>query len=1453
MSSSATPKLTALSLPASVDIGSRGAPLTLSATAAPGTQIDYLVAEFDRGLIGPAGLASFVYVDDTGGQDWAQGPVSATITVAPEAEPGRAEISRLWVWEEGGRSTLYTGADLAGFGLDTGVDVVGGTADAGPPTLDGLSLTGSVDVSGGTGVLTATLSASDDTEVSAVELVFEAPVATDTGLRTALLVAAPEADFAAGAVSADLTLTDAAQNGPVTLAGVRVWDIHGNAATYLPPDLTAAGFDTGFDVTGGVPDLTPPALTNLGLPGDVDISGGATTLDVTLTASDPAGIAYAQVYLDRGVAGIGFDYLSYYVAPAFGDRWEAGPLTRSFAVGADAVPGPVTVREVHIFDTQGNGRIYDRAELTAKGMPTAFRIETGAPPPALSFTASVTETALVLRLAADGAALPTGPIDLDFTLDGTGLGTPIVEQVPPGTVTIRTDSVGGLLTLDLTADLNFAVQDGTTVLEIKLPAQAAAALAPVSATVVQDGAPAALPPLPPILLAGPAGDALTAGALGSALIGRSGDDTLTGGIGDDTLTGGAGADLFVTAPGGGTDRIADFTPGEDLLDLRLIDRDTALAALAGTGAGPAELDLGGGAVLTLDGLTQDEVSAAHALIAPAPRTGAVWAAERVTVGAEPVTVVHGWRFDAPVAFAGPPGANEGQPGGVRILAVTPSSVTLVLDRPPYLAEPPAPQEVTLFVAEDGVHRLPDGRVLQAGTLETGRLTPQGFERVDYAEAFGAAPAALSQVQSAADPAYVFTRQTGADETGLELALQSDEAGTFGNRAAETVGWLALDTGGGLVAVPGQGPVRTEAGRTGPDITDGAGQVGFAQGFQSAPGLVAALSSFAGPDPARLDLAGLEAAGFEARAVEDRSLDAETAHTAETADFIATALPGGAAAAIGQPLEQIGEVHRLTVSGGVQTVNFSGSYDRPVIVAQGASFNGSDPVTVRLLEVTGSSARLRLQEPNYLDDLHTNESVTLLVMEAGRHVLADGTRIEAGLHITGRLTSAGFDNIRYEAGFDAAPVLLSTVMTNNGPDWVITRHDAVGADGFSLALQEEEALNGGGHANEEVGWVAIESGGGTWSGIDWQAGSATGIHSGGVRADFATAFDTAPGIVANLATVAGIDPAAPRLSSVDSAGFTALAQEEASFDAEIGHASERLDYLAFESAGALSGFTRAPVIAEAGSIGITHTPVTIALGHRFDDPVVFAAATTANGGQPAAVRVVNLTADSLTLAMQEPLWLDGAHALEEVSWLVVEAGSWALADGTRLDVGTTTASARGPAGLTDVSFASPFAETPVTFAQVQALPAVDFLDTRQTGASPAGFRVTVEGEEARNTLPQPPQEVGWLAVERGTALWEGEAGAAPLLADTTGQVVTNGTTRAPLDAPFDAAPLLLAQMASYAGVDPAVLRASGLDAAGVDLRIQEDQSADAELGHTAEDVALIGLGGSGLLLGDAWTG
>ena len=127
------------------------------------------------------------------------------------------------------------------------------------------------------------------------------------------------------------------------------------------------------------------------------------------------------------------------------------------------------------------------------------------------------------------------------------------------------------------------------------------------------------------------------------------------------------------------------------------------------------------------------------------------------------------------------------------------------------------------------------------------------------------------------------------------------------------------------------------------------------------------------------------------------------------------------------------------------------------------------------------------------------------------------------------------------------------------------------------MQEEEARNGGFHASETLGWVAISEGSGTWSGLDWEAGTtARAFGDASTRHAFDAPFDTAPNVVGSISSFVGADPAMLRFDRVDAGGFDAVVQEDRSADAKVRHAPETLDYIAFAGVGALSGFDMDPV-------------------------------------------------------------------------------------------------------------------------------------------------------------------------------------------------------------------------------------------------------------------------------------
>jgi murein DD-endopeptidase MepM/ murein hydrolase activator NlpD len=274
--------------------------------------------------------------------------------------------------------------------------------------------------------------------------------------------------------------------------------------------------------------------------------------------------------------------------------------------------------------------------------------------------------------------------------------------------------------------------------------------------------------------------------------------------------------------------------------------------------------------------------------------------------------------------------------------------------------------------------------------------------------------------------------------------------------------------------------------------------------------------------------------------------------------------------------------------------------------------------------------------------------------------------------------------------------------------------------------------------------------------------------------------------------------------------------------------------------------------------LTHTPKTVFLDHPYQNPVVFAQPLSRDGGNTAVVRIVDVQSDRFTLYVHESPDMDGKHTTEAVSYLVLEAGTWQLASGARLEVGTVNTAATVGRGLTNVweqiDFETAFSAEPVVLSQVQTANDPHWVKTRQRKAGPGGFEVALEQEENKPT-PHGSETIGWLAMEAGTGSWNGHVYEAGQTADA----VTHRWHTITFDAPFGKVPCFQAGLATYDGGDSAHLRynRSSLAASGVEVTVEEDRAGDEEMDHTTEKVnyLAIEMGGSGWAypIGDAFSG
>ncbi|MDF2234750.1 CARDB domain-containing protein [Albimonas sp. CAU 1670] len=873
---------------------------------------------------------------------------------------------------------------------------------------------------------------------------------------------------------------------------------------------------------------------------------------------------------------------------------------------------------------------------------------------------------------------------------------------------------------------------------------------------------------------------------------------------------------------------------------------------------PASLDAGSlhlGAIVNFDG-DQDETSFADNTtgdtgdnifidVVEAPvATGGRTIAEvgHLLLNETPRTIVLDHSFENPVVIAKIASSNDPDVATVRLSDVSGDRFTLMLQEPNADDGVHGYEQVHYMVIEAGDWELADGTRLSAGTLQSGKLSPSGFEQVGFtAGQFGEAPAIQTQVQTFNGGDYVVARQRGADAAGFQVTMQEEELLNDSGHARETLGWFAIDPGAGR-----WDGLQFAAGSTADVVTHSPfGQI-FPTGFGAAPEILTSIGSFDGADPATARVVELDGDGLVSRVQEDTTKDAETDHGTETIDWFAI---GGSGTLTGDvPLPTVAEYGTTRVNANWVQVDFDAAFENAVVIATVNSRDGPAPVTVRIDEVGADGFRMKLQEPAGEDGAHGFETVSWIAVEEGAWRLADGTILEAGEISSAGLALGGPAQVDFSAPlFSQTPTILSHVQTNVDPDWATTRQQGADADGFQLMIQEDEINLGTPHGAETLGWLAFEFGPGAAGGDVFDAGRLSGVRETPAAGLFNTGFDDAPTLLADLSSYTGRDPAEARATAVDAFGFTVFAQEDVSKDAETARAPDTVDYLALEGDGRLGGAAAIPTIAQVGRASLNVNEQRIDFDQAFIDPVVFALAPTQNGPAPVVVRISDVDATGFTARLQEPSNEDGRHGFEQVGWMVIEAGAWRLSDGTRVQVGTYDSDVLSSAGTESVTFGKAFDDAPVVFSQVQTDADPAWVTTRQTRATSSGFEMNMQEEEATNGGTHGVETLGWMAFEEGAGDWDGFAFEATSLPDT----LTHAFQTFAFASDFASAPVMLAALAGMDGIDPSSLRSRGLSAEGVDLRVMEETSADAETGHTTDPASLFAIADEAVLTGTAW--
>ena len=254
------------------------------------------------------------------------------------------------------------------------------------------------------------------------------------------------------------------------------------------------------------------------------------------------------------------------------------------------------------------------------------------------------------------------------------------------------------------------------------------------------------------------------------------------------------------------------------------------------------------------------------------------------------------------------------------------------------------------------------------------------------------------------------------------------------------------------------------------------------------------------------------------------------------------------------------------------------------------------------------------------------------------------------------------------------------------------------------------------------------------------------------------------------------------------------------------------------------------VMETGEAEVNHDWQFVPFTKTYVNPVVVANPMGLNGGQPAVVRVKNVTPDGFEIRIQEWDYLDGWHAYESVGYMVMEAGHHVLNTGIHVEAGTFESNSTRKTA----NFEAAFNQIPVLVSGVITENELDAVTGRLSNITLNGFDVMLQEQESSKSGHYADETVSYIAWEPSS----GEVDGMNYIVDSTFNEVTHKFSNIGFYPVFNNAPVFMADMQTTNGGDTANVRWQNKTGEGVEVQIDEEQSQNTEVNHITEVVGYM---------------
>ena len=249
--------------------------------------------------------------------------------------------------------------------------------------------------------------------------------------------------------------------------------------------------------------------------------------------------------------------------------------------------------------------------------------------------------------------------------------------------------------------------------------------------------------------------------------------------------------------------------------------------------------------------------------------------------------------------------------------------------------------------------------------------------------------------------------------------------------------------------------------------------------------------------------------------------------------------------------------------------------------------------------------------------------------------------------------------------------------------------------------------------------------------------------------------------------------------------------------------------------------------ELGEIDIDHNWTRINFSDPFINPIVVAGPSSYNGRDPSIIRLKNISSTGFDIRIQEWNYLNDYHCKETVAYLVMEQGSFTLADGTKIEAGQATSK---NTDFQTVQFNTNFTVDPVVMTSIATFNEEDTAIGRLRNISTTSFEHKIQEQELLSD-GHGSETVNYIACEP----FQNAIGPINVIVNKTADIVTDSWYTVDFGKQLSDIPIFLGTMQSQDGTDTSSIRYTNKTNTEIQIKIEEEQSADAETTHTSEKV------------------